>query len=372
MDFHQTPCIIMYRYNVYIAKHLTATVALVTVSLTSIIWLTQALRFIDFIVRRGISFTHFLELTLLLIPSLMLFILPFALLCSILIVYYRLMMDSELLVLSGAGLSRFQIATPAIAVATGVTALSYAISLYLLPVSYHEFKNLQTFMRDNYATLLLQEDVFNSPVDGLTVYIHDRDKDGTMRGIIVHDSREENKPPVTMMAEEGRLEETPQGPRFLLRNGNRQEVEKNKLSFLDFEQYTLDLSFYTPGGVNRARQPEEMFVSELLSPGKDSQDPERLIAEGHNRITWPLFPLAIALFSVSVLLTGELNRRGQWQRITSIIIICSLTLSASIGLLNFSAKHAWMISLMYLNVAALACVGLWLLSERSPYRKVHA
>ena len=93
---HIQPSVSMYRYNVYIMKHLTSTVALVTVSLTSIIWLTQALRFIDFIVHRGISFIGFLELTLLLIPSLMLFILPFALLCGVLFVYYRLMMDSEL------------------------------------------------------------------------------------------------------------------------------------------------------------------------------------------------------------------------------------------------------------------------------------
>lgn len=362
----------MYRYSKYIMKHLTVTVALVTVSLTSIIWLTQALRFIDFIVHRGISFVGFLELTLLLIPSLMLFILPFALLITVIYVYYRLMMDSELLVLSGAGLSRFQVAAPAMNVALGITALSYLISLYLLPVSYHEFKNMQVFMRDNYATLLLQEDVFNNPVDGLTVYIHDRDKDGTMRGIVVHDSRDEGKPPVTMMAEEGRLEQTAQGPRFLMIKGNRQQVEKGRLSYLDFDQYTLDLSFYNGGGVNRARQPEEMFVWELLNPPADAPDPNRLIAEGHNRLTWPLQSLAITLFCVAVLLTGEFNRRGQWQRVTGIIVAAALCISASVGLLNLSARYPWMISLMYVNVGALAALGLMLLTGMHPRRKVLA
>src|ERR1700722_19726998 len=107
----------MRRYNDYIAKQLAQAAVLITLSLTSIIWLTQALRFIDFIVSRGISFGSFLELTLLLIPSLLLFVMPFALLCGVLYVYYRLMMDSELLVLSSAGLSRLQIAIPAINVA---------------------------------------------------------------------------------------------------------------------------------------------------------------------------------------------------------------------------------------------------------------
>src|SRR5262249_30493965 len=158
-------------YSLYIMKHLATAVALVTVSLTSIIWLTQALRFIDFIVSRGISFGSFLTLTLMLVPSLLLFVLPFALLCAVLFVYYRLMMDSELLVLSSAGLGRFQLAVPAMNIALITTLISYGLSLYLLPVTYHEFKETQAFLRDNYASLLLQEEVFNSPVEGLTVYI---------------------------------------------------------------------------------------------------------------------------------------------------------------------------------------------------------
>lgn len=362
----------MYRYNAYIIKHLASTVAVVTVSLTSIIWLTQALRFIDFIVRRGISFGSFLELTLMLIPSLMLFILPFAVLISVIYVYYRLMMDSELLVLSGVGLSRLQIARPAITVSAGASGVAFLISMLLLPLSYHEFKSMQVFMRDNYATLLLQEDVFNNPVDGLTVYIHDRDRDGTMRGIIVHDSRNEKGPPVTMMAEEGRLEETPQGPRFLLKKGNRQEVEKGKLSFLDFDQYTLDLSFYSPAGMNRERQPEEMFVHELLLPAPGSPDPMRLIAEGHNRIVWPIYSLVLTVLCTGLLLTGELNRRGHWKRITLAVALCSVILASSIGLLNLASKHGWVVGVMYANLMVPLIAGLWLLRNNSLLRKVPA
>lgn len=353
----------MYRYSVYIMKHLASAAVLITVSLTSIIWLTQALRFIDFIVSRGISFGSFLELTLLLVPSLLFFVLPFALLCAVLYVYYRLMMDSELLVLASAGLSRLQLAKPAVNVAVLATLIAYAISLYLLPVTYREFKDTQAFLRDNYASLLLQEEVFNSPVDGLTVFIRERDNTGRLRGIIVHDSRDESKPPVTMMAEEGRLIQTPQGPRFILYRGNRQEVEKGKLSFLNFDQYTLDISFYATGGKGRIRQPEEMFLPDLLFPDATGDDAARLIAEGHNRLTWPLFSLALTLLAVSVLLTGEFNRRGQWQRVTTVVVIAGIALSASVGFLNLAIKQPWMITLMYGNVILLTGASLWLLVD---------
>jgi lipopolysaccharide export system permease protein len=342
-------------------KHLASAAVLVTVSLTSIIWLTQALRFIDFIVSRGISFASFLELTLLLIPSLLFFVLPFALLCAVLYVYYRLMMDSELLVLSNAGLSRLQLAKPAMNIALIATLIAYGISLYILPVTYRAFKDTQAFLRDNYASLLLQEEVFNSPVDGLTVFIRERSNDGILRGIIVHDSRDASKPPVTMMAEEGRLIQTPQGPRFIMYRGNRQEVEKGKLSFLDFDQYTLDISFYAANGKQRPRQPEEMFLPDLLFPDATGADAARLIAEGHNRLTWPLFSFALTALAVSVVLTGEFNRRGHWRRILSVVVISGIALAASVGFLNLAIKQPWMVALMYGNVLAVMMASFWLL-----------
>jgi len=360
----------MYRYSIYIMKHLAWATALVTLSLTSIIWLTQALRFIDFIVSRGISFGSFIELTLLLIPSLLLFVLPFGLLCAVLYVYYRLMMDSEILVLSSAGLSRFQLAKPALNIGIIVTLIAYGISLYILPVSYRQFKDMQAFLRDNYASLLLQEEVFNSPVEGLTVYIHERDKSGILRGIIVHDSRDLTKPPITMMAEEGRLIETPSGPRFVMYRGNRQEVEKGNVSFLNFDQYTLDISFYAANNNSRQRQPEEMFLPDLLFPASTGDEAARLIAEGHNRLTWPLFSLALTLLAVSILLTGEFNRRGQWQRVTSAIIIAGVTLSLSVGLLNLAVKQPWMILLMYGNVMLVITVSVMkLVGEKKLIRR---
>jgi lipopolysaccharide export system permease protein len=360
----------MYRYNRYIMKHVASATALVALSLTSIIWLTQALRFIEFIVNRGISIASFLELTLLLIPSLLLFVLPFGTLCAVLFIYYRLMMDSELLVLSSAGLSRLQLVKPAVHVAFIVSVLTYLISLWLLPVSYHAFKDMQAYLRDNYASLLLQEEVFNSPVDGLTVYVRERDPDGTLHGIIVHDSRDEHKPPTTMMAEEGKLERTAQGPRFILFHGNRQEVENGKLSFLKFDQYTLDLSFYASDGSNRIKQPEEMYLNELLFPNAEGEQAARLIAEGHNRITWPLFPIALTLLALAVLLTGEFNRRGKWQRVTVAVMLAGITLSGSVGLLNLSVKHPWMIALMYGNVIGMIGASLFVIGHEVSHRPV--
>src|SRR5579872_3796446 len=220
----------MYRYSNYIARHLVHSTLLITFSLTSIVWLTQALRFIDFIVNQGVSIVIFLKLTALLIPSLVLMILPPALFCAVLFVYNKLKSDSELVVMQAAGLSRWRLSIPAVQVAALVTLIGYVIAFYLMPVSYGRFRDMQAYLRNNYASILLEEGVFNNPVEGLTVFVRERDADGILHGILVHDNRVPEEA-ITMMAEVGKLVDTPQGPRFLLQNGNRQEMRNGKISF---------------------------------------------------------------------------------------------------------------------------------------------
>jgi lipopolysaccharide export system permease protein len=357
----------MYRYNKYIAKHLIHSTLLITFSLTSIVWLTQALRFIDFIVNQGVSIGIFLKLTALLVPSLVFMILPPAMLVAVLFVYNKLRADSELVVMQAAGLSRWKLVIPALEVATMVTLLAYVIALYLQPVSFRQFREMQSFLRNNYVSILLQEGVFSTPVDGLTVFIRERDKDNTLHGILVHDNRQPDKA-VTMMAEEGRLVETPQGPRFLLSNGNRQERNKDRLSFLNFQSYTLDISLYTQALPKRTSDPQEMFLADLFNYD-DSITPaenQKRIAEAHQRLLWPAYALCLTLIALAVLLSGEFNRRGHWHRIALAIVLGTTILFTAVGLRGMMAVKPYLVIAAYLNLLIPGLIAGLVLSDRMP------
>jgi lipopolysaccharide export system permease protein len=341
----------MYRYNKYIVRHLIHSTLLITISLTSIVWLTQALRFIDFMVNQGVSIGIFLTLTALLIPSLLLMILPPALFCAILFVYNRLALDSELVVMQAAGISRWRLAIPALQMAGLVAILAYAIAFYLQPVSYKQFRDMQSFLRNNYVSILLQEGVFNNPVDGLMVFIRERDSNNILHGILVHDNRQPENA-ITMMAEEGKLVETPQGPSFLLKNGNRQEIRQGKLSFLNFDNYTLDISLYDKEVQTRFPDPQELYIGDLFTYDNSisAADNDKRRAEGHQRLIWPLYSLVMALVAVAVLLSGQFNRRGHWQRIGVAIIIGVVLIFSAIGLRGAMALNPAMVIVAYLNV----------------------
>lgn len=340
----------MFRYNKYIMGQLAGTTLFVAAGLTCVIWLTQSLRFVDLIVNRGLDMLAFIYLTTMMLPSLLGFLLPVALAISTLYTYHKLLADSELVVLKSAGLSRWQLAKPAVVFSAAIVVLGYLISLYLLPVSYRQYKDMQDFARDNYAALLLQEGVFNNPVNGLTVFIRERNNDGTLRGILVHDNRDPNAP-VTMMAEEGQLVKTPQGPSFILKDGNRQEIdhENEQLSFLAFDDYVLDISLFNAQQRTRVRDEKERFLGELFYPEKGVNAVRRaeFRAEAHQRLTWPLQNMVLTLFVLAVLLGGQFNRRGNWKRYTVMLVSVGVLLAAAVAISNIVVKHPPMLVLMY-------------------------
>lgn len=354
----------MFQYSRYIARTLAHSTLLTALSLTSIVWLTQALRLLDFIVNQGVTIDIFLLLTLLVLPSLLLLVLPIALFCAALFVYNKLRQDSELIVLEAAGISLIRLARPALFVAAWTALIGYVIAFYLMPVCYTKFRDMQNYLRNNYVSVLLQEGVFSTPVEGLTVFIRERDSDGTLHGILVHDNRTRTSS-VTMMAEEGRLTQTEEGQRFLLTNGNRQEMKDGRLSLLNFESYAFDLSFYTSSMNARIPDAREMFLPELLKrEGLTPEDIARRSSELHQRIIWPAFSFSMMLIGLAALLAGEFNRRSSNRRIVAAVLLVTASGFAGVALRNLTGISTIYAALAYLNLVIPAVLALYILVAR--------
>jgi lipopolysaccharide export system permease protein len=349
----------------YVLRQLFEATVFVTIALAAIIWLTQSLRFVELIINRGLSLGSFMYLTALLLPSFLLVILPVALACAILFVYNKLIVDSELVVLRSAGLSHTALAAPALVMAGAVMVVCYSLSLFFLPASFRQFKDLEHSIRNDYSAVFLREGVFNTLGEGFTVYIRQRETSGELSGLLVHDGRVKQSP-VTMMAERGAIVPTPDGPRVLLVQGNRQEVERGtgRLSLLYFDRYTLDLSQFTKKLETRWREPQERYVHELFFPNpKDQNDvfyATNLRAEGHQRLVAPLYALVYGLVAAAALLSGEFNRRGQAKRILAAVGAVAIAQAAQLGLYNLAGKTPLSVPLMYLAAlmagTAAACV----------------
>lgn len=353
----------------YIFRQLVITALFVAVALTLIVSLFGSLRLVDFIINRGLPVSVLFELTAFRIPGFLAIVLPIATVAAILTVYNKLLNDSELVVMRASGISQWSVAAPGIALALCVMAISFPLYLYVTPLMYSNFKAQQFSYRNAFGSVLLQERQFNTPSDQFTVYIRKREGPGELRGIFAHDARDPDKP-VTYLAERGTATQTDQGMRVVMFNGSQQLIDREtgRLTLFYFDQYSLDLGFLNQTREVRWIEPQERFLGGLLHPGDSANDryySAQLIAEGHRRLSAPLYILAYALVGLSALLIGDFNRRGQTVRILAAISIIVILQLAGLSLFNLSRKTLAIVPLTYaLPIVATAVMAFVLFHER--------
>ncbi len=356
--------------NRYILRQLLFATAFVALALSFAMWLAQSLKMIDYMVNRGLPASRFVELVLLLLPGFLGVVLPISTAVGVIFVYNKLVQDSEMVVMRGAGMSPLQLARPAIILGIISTAAVYSIALYFLPLSFRNFKDLQNDVRQSYASVLIQEGVFNTVGNDVTVYVRERSDDGSLVGIIVHDLRVRDKP-VTLIAERGAIVRTPEGPRVLLVNGNRQEVDRQtgQLSMLYFQQYTVDLADLDKTTPYRYREPEERFLDELIWPPERELKNERFIrelkAELHQRLAGPLYPIAFTMIGLVALLSGEFNRRGRPRRLAAAALAVLLLQGYALAAQDLTNRIPELSPLIYVGpiLPIIGCL-LWLRRAR--------
>lgn len=352
----------MQRQSLYIAAQLTWPFVVVALCLAGIVWLTQSLRFVDLIVNHDLSIAAFLLLTLLLMPKVLVVILPVALFVGVLHAYHRLIADSELVILRATGSSNLRLAAPAIALGSAVAVAILAINLYLMPTGFRAFKDRQFELRHSLASVLVREGVFNTPLDGVTVFVRERAGGSDLRGILVHDARDPNER-VTVIAERGTLLATPEGPRFVLENGSRQHAERDRIhpSFLLFDRYTFDFADEVVLPAGRRREASERYLHELIWPeeGVDERRRHQFRAEAWDRLTAPLNAIVLALIASAALLSGDVDRRGQFWRIVTGACAGGVFLAAALGLRYLTVGKPWLSWIFCLAIVACGLAAAW-------------
>ncbi|MGE0736816.1 MAG: LPS export ABC transporter permease LptF [Alphaproteobacteria bacterium] len=349
----------------YIMRHSVVGLLFVVASLTLAIWLSQSLQFIKFILNKGLSIGVFFELTLLLLPSFMLIILPIGLFLTVLFSFNKMSNDRELVVIRSSGVSNWAMASPVLIVALVVTGIGYFISLYLLPVSFQKFREMQLSIRNDFSALLLQEGQFITVTDGITVYLRAR-QDKELYGLLVQDNRERNKA-VTLMAERGAMVVEPGvPPKIAMFNGHRQELDRTtgKVTMLSFERYSFDFTWMQRNRGTTWREPNERFLHELLYPDNSSGDKAyrgKLIAEGHNRLTAPFYTFTFIIVALAILLSGSFNKRGQAGRVAVIVVVVVILQGIGIALVQLASKTPTLIPVMYANALVPCLIGLYVL-----------
>lgn len=342
----------------YLFRNLAVSTLIATVIVSLVAWLIESLKFFELAINGGAPLGLFLYLVMLAMPPIVAVVLPIIFFTVILFVYNKLTAESELIVLRALGLSQWRLAMPALALGAIVAAIVFLLNAFVAPLANERLKTLQDVTRTQFAGAPLNAGVFNAIGDKMTIYVRQREANGDLSGILIY-QEQSNGRPTTTVAKRGVVVDGDHGPEIIVYDVSRQEVDPvtGRPRTTEFERGTVDLQQVAEALTARWKEPSERTLPELLLGAQDENDKgfdNAFRAEAHNRITSPLFALAIALVGLYTLLGGHFDRRGQSRRIITGAVMVLLIQGVSIGLANFARNHWAAIPLLY--IAALGPV----------------
>jgi lipopolysaccharide export system permease protein len=350
----------------YIFRTTLGAFLVVLISLTTVIWVTQALRDIDIVTGQGQSVLVFIGITGLLIPMLVLVIAPIALLIAVAHVLNKMSNDSEIIVMNAAGMSPWILFRAFMAAAIVVSLFVGAISAYFAPKGLRMLRDSVTEVRANVVSTIVQPGRFRAIEAGVTIHIRERRPNGQLAGIFLDDRRNPNER-ITVLAEIGELLDNSGGTFLVLQKGivQRYEVGQRDPAMVAFDRYAFDLSQFAGGAQAVRYSIRERYLWQLLAPDPKDQfyleQPDQFRAELHDRLMAPFYPIAFVVIAYAYL--GAPRTTRQSRTVSMVGAIGGVALLRLIGFVStvFGAAIPWMLALQYVTMAAAIGVGLYVI-----------
>jgi lipopolysaccharide export system permease protein len=340
-------------FSRYVFRQAAGSFLLILVSLTGIVWIALALRQFNVVTSQGQDTWMLVKMTSLAVPNLMAIIAPFSYLIAALHTLNRLNTDSELIVLSASGSKVWTAARPLLLLAFLVSIFLAFVSHFAQPWSMRQLREYMVQVRSDLLTQVIQPGRFTSPESGLMFHIRDRDADGELLGLVMHDTRDKAQSQ-SYLAERGTLVKQDGTAYLVMTNGHiiRRTDADGPPQIVAFDKYIVDLDRFEPQDAGAGElKPRERYFSELINPGPDSKlyqtQQGQFRSELHERFANPLYPLAFAFLIIAFVGQAQSTRTSRMQSLVLTFVVAATCRLAGLAVTNAIVRNPSMVVVAY-------------------------
>lgn len=348
----------------YIIRRAFYAFAMTLIAMTGVVWATQALRQLDLVTSKGQTIVQFISITMLAMPFLIVIVAPFALMIALIMVLNALSGDSELIVIDATGGSRFLVLKPVLIFAAAIMALVAFNSLYLSPMGLAKLRSEITRVRADLVANIVKPGRFISVEDGLTFHIRNRSGNGTLDGLLLHDTRDPDTA-FTYQAETGEIVEAADKTLLVMRNGTIQRRPKNQgdISIVRFESYAFDLSNLIPEASQPVFKASERSTANLMAPARNDayalQNPDKLRNELYDRFSQPLYSLAFGVIVFAFLGKARTTRQNRSVSVLGAISACVGLRTMGFGVTSIADGNRGVLILLFIVPLLGIAIASW-------------
>lgn len=311
-----------------ILKELFITFLLMLSFLNSILMMEKILKLSRFLSGIGTTVYDMARIIFYLQPQLLTLTIPMSLMLAPIVVYGRMTMDNEIIILKTSGMSFRQISVPVMLLAFTGFLLSIAFSFYLGPKSSVKLKNEVARIIAVKAALAIEAGTFNTSLKDLVVLVKGKSPSDVLEDIFIYDSRGKEEPKI-LMAKEGRLlMEDDFTIGLYLNKGYINIIKGNDIVELFFDRYKFTMALYSnlPALNKFELTPLELF--DKIKQTDSKKERISIYLEFHRRFSLPVVCLVIALLAPPLALMS--GKSGKLLGLTT-------------GLLVFTAYYVFQI-----------------------------
>ena len=308
---------------------------------TSIIWTIQAVNFLDLVTDDGHAFTIYIFYSLLTLTKIITKLIPFSFLVASILTILKFEKDNELILLWTSGLNKIFIVNLIFRISLIIMLVQLLMTVVVTPGTLNFSRTLLKNSELQFVPSLLKEKQFNDTVEKLTIFVDEKNIDGTYQNIFIRDEgtilTKISSGSSTIFAKNAFISEDEKN--LILLDGNIQKLESDgAVSIVKFDRTSLNLSGLSTKSISEPKIQETSTllilkcIKEKNLSIRNCTNSEENIKESkieiNKRFGMPFFIPLIALISCFLLSSRKDKKNYFYNKyiyffIGFVILICS-------------------------------------------------
>ncbi len=310
---------------------------LASLSISLIIWVVQAVNFLDIVSEDGHSLSVYFSYSLLNFPKIFSKIIMFIFFISTFYVLNKYEEKNEILVFWSNGIKKISLINFVLKISFLFFMLQLLLNLFIVPVTQDKSRKYLKESNIDFLPSLITEKKFLNIFDGLTIFVDQYNKSGKFENIYIKELLDDNSSKI-ILAKKGSIKRINNKYSFVLSNGSITEIKDKNSYSLNFKETEYDLSKFSSKTltVKKIQQQgsiqllkcmfnfykdhsyKKEFICEAKNLGSESipRNIKIVITEMSKRIIIPLYIFILSLIAASLIFKPKNNKIYNYQKIS--------------------------------------------------------
>tara|TARA_B100000524_G_scaffold287193_1_gene162296 strand:+ start:55 stop:1191 length:1137 start_codon:yes stop_codon:yes gene_type:complete len=305
-------------------------------SIGTIIWVFQAVNFLDIIIEDGRNYLVYLNFSLLNFPKILSKLVPFVLFFSFIFVVGRYELKNELMIFWNFGINKIDLINFFVKFSFLVMLLQIFLTAIIVPKTQDLARSFLRASSINYLENFIKPKIFNDAVKNLTIYSNSKDEFGNLKEIYLKKGSGDNFQ--ITFAKEGRFKQIGNNQFLELNFGETISVVNDKITNFKFKKTDFNLSNFEDN-TTTYKKTQEVATTDLVKCYHNlmnlnflninenfevencrSENIDNIIKELYKRVIIPLYIPVLILISLLLIFKSKENINYSRYRIFIFLI----------------------------------------------------